>query len=69
MANNKFSREENDQQKYYNIIADEYDIHYGNKYALKYRYGIYDKMLNNIKLKGVQVLDAMCGGGINGIFS
>lgn len=51
------------QREYYNRIADEYDRCYASEYALKYRYGIYDRIFNNINLKNMVILDAMCGGG------
>ena len=63
MVDRKMSSYEVDQKEYYNRIAEEYDRHYANKYALKYRYGIYDGIFNNIDLKDMHILDAMCGGG------
>jgi ubiquinone/menaquinone biosynthesis C-methylase UbiE len=63
MIDSTLSSYEVDQKKYYDRIADEYDRHYSNKYALKYRYGIYNKIFSNITLKSVHILDAMCGGG------
>lgn len=63
MVDSKLSSCEVDQKEYYNRIAEEYDRHYANKYALKYRYGIYDGIFNNVNLKNMHILDAMCGGG------
>lgn len=65
MVDTKLSSYEVDQKEYYNRIAEEYDRHYANKYALKYRYGIYDGIFNNINLKNMHILDAMCGGGVS----
>jgi len=63
MAGSTLSSYEVDQKEYYNRITEEYDLHYANKYALKYRYGIYHKIFSNINLKTMHILDAMCGGG------
>jgi SAM-dependent methyltransferase len=54
---------ESKQKKYYNRIAETYDIHYSNKYALEYRHKVYDKILSGMDFKNLNVLDAMCGGG------
>jgi SAM-dependent methyltransferase len=51
------------QREYYNEIAEEYDLHYANSYALQYRYALYDLCLRDRKLQGKRALDAMCGGG------
>jgi len=58
-----YSKIEEEQKKYYNKIAEDYNKHYGNTYALQYRYSQYDLCLGDIDLKGKKVLDAMCGGG------
>lgn len=60
---NKFSKEEQNQEAYYNAIARQYDRHYASANALKYRYWAYDLALKNLDLEGKRVLDAMCGGG------
>lgn len=53
------------QQKiYYNKIANTYDQHYSDRYALKYRHDLYKKILSSINLENLKTLDAMCGGGV-----
>lgn len=56
------------QKTYYNKISNEYQKHYGDKYALKYRFDLYHKAFKNINLKDLNVLDAMCGGGQSSLF-
>lgn len=51
------------QREYYNRIAKEYDAHHMTDSALRYRYGLRDRIFRNIDLSGANVLDAMCGGG------
>jgi SAM-dependent methyltransferase len=53
------------QKDYYNNIARDYDLHYGNPHAISYRRDIYSDILKNVPLNGMRVLDAMCGGGQN----
>ncbi len=53
------------QKKYYNSISSKYDSHYFSDSALKYRYWLYDLFLNQIDLRKMRILDAMCGGGQN----
>jgi len=53
------------QQDYYNRIANTYDRHYAHPFALKYRYQVFDQLLEKQSFKNLQVLDAMCGGGEN----
>jgi SAM-dependent methyltransferase len=65
MAMHQLSASELQQRRYYNEIAVTYDKHYSNKFALQYRYGIYDGMLQGLSLERFNVLDAMCGGGEN----
>ena len=59
----KLSHDEHEQKKYYNQVASVYDSYHSNKYALQYRYRIYDSILDTVDLEGKHVLDAMCGGG------
>lgn len=59
---------EYNQKKYYNKISLEYQNHYGNEYALKYRFRLYDQLLKKIDLNGKSVLDAMCGGGQSSLY-
>jgi ubiquinone/menaquinone biosynthesis C-methylase UbiE len=64
--NNKhrsFSSQEQAQKDYYNRIAREYESHYANKHALRYRFNLYDNIFKNQNFKGAVALDAMCGGG------
>lgn len=62
---NKLSENELKQKHYYNRISTEYDRHYGSANAIDYRKALYERALKNVRLEGVQVLDAMCGGGQN----
>lgn len=59
---------EKNQKKYYDSIAKEYEFHYNDENALKYRHQVYDDFLKGIKLEGINVLDAMCGGGQSASF-
>lgn len=63
MAKN-YSKVEGRQRDYYNQIANTYDSYYGNPFALKYRYMVYDRIIGNMSFDGKTVLDAMCGGGM-----
>jgi len=63
MTDGNLTPEEENQKKYYDKIADAYDEHHFNDYALKYRYDLFDHILRGIRLKDLQILDAMCGGG------
>lgn len=63
--NKTLSPDENNQKAYYNKIASEYDEHYSNVYAQRYRAHIYDRILKGLNLEGQNVLDALCGGGQN----
>jgi len=63
MSELHFNTIEHNQKEYYNKIAEKYDEHYSNKYALEYRYRTYDKILFGMDFKNLNVLDAMCGGG------
>lgn len=52
------------QQSHYDQIASEYDAHYSDPCSLEYRRKfIYEPMFEGINLKGMKVLDAMCGSG------
>jgi len=52
------------QRAHYNRIAADYDAHYGDAYSAEYRSEfIYRPMFEGIELKGLNVLDAMCGSG------
>lgn len=57
------TKTELDQKKYYNKIAEEYESHYNNEYTQLYRTKLYDSFLNRENFNGINVLDAMCGGG------
>ena len=63
MGKSHLTRSEIAQKEYYNRIAEEYDRHFANVNALKYRYTVYDQAFKNVNLRGASVLDAMCGGG------
>jgi len=56
------------QKNYYDRIAEKYDQHYHNKYAIEYRHGIYEGILRGMNIDNMYVLDAMCGGGENTSF-
>ncbi|CAN5455841.1 hypothetical protein BH10ACI2_BH10ACI2_18120 [soil metagenome] len=52
------------QAEHYNRIADDYSVHYGDKYSQAYRNEFINKHLfEGIDLKGLNVLEAMCGSG------
>lgn len=52
------------QQNHYAQIAAEYEAHYSDRFSLEYRRRfIYEPMFEGINLKGMNVLDAMCGSG------
>lgn len=52
------------QSDHYNRIAEDYAIHYGDKYSQEYRCKFINRHLfNGIDLKGAKVLEAMCGSG------
>ncbi len=63
MAKKNFSESEKKQSEYYNKIAETYDLHYSNQYALEYRHQLYKNILKSIDLENCRALDAMCGGG------
>ena len=63
ITNTKFTQSEMNQKDLYNRIAEKYDLYYADKYALKYRYNIFDRIFANINLKNKSILDSMCGGG------
>ena len=64
MTKSGLTPSEKAQRQYYGRIANTYDEHYSNEYALKYRYSLYDRMLKNtVDVRELRVLDAMCGGG------
>ncbi len=56
-------KSEKKQEKYYDEVAELYDTHHSDKYAMKYRYYVFDKILRGIDFKGLLCLDAMAGGG------
>jgi SAM-dependent methyltransferase len=59
-----WSASEKAQQDHYNLIAPEYEEHYGDPASLEYRRRfIYDPMFDGLPLSGMKVLDAMCGSG------
>ncbi len=52
------------QADHYNRIAQDYSIHYGDKYSQEYRNQFINRHLfEGIDLKGKKVLEAMCGSG------
>jgi SAM-dependent methyltransferase len=52
------------QQRHYDQISAEYDMHYSDAYSLEYRRRfIYGPMFEGLALSGMNVLDAMCGSG------
>lgn len=52
------------QSEHYDRIAEDYSLHYGDKYSQEYRYRfINDPMFTGLDLKGMTVLEAMCGSG------
>lgn len=59
---------ERKQQAYYDSIAETYDEHYGSDHNLDYRERIFDRFFGDRDLGGVEVLDAMCGGGQNSAY-
>ena len=61
----ELSEVEHNQRAYYDGIAETYDQHYSNRHALAYRHEQYARILKGVKLDGIHVLDAMCGGGEN----
>jgi len=62
------STEERIQRDYYNRISIEYEKHYNDDNALKYREAIFNDFLQSFDFKGKRVLDAMCGGGQSTLF-
>ena len=62
------SQSEQEQKDYYNRIAGVYDSHYANPQALRYRSEVFDRFLPGEDFTGMQVLDAMCGGGENSVY-
>lgn len=52
------------QKDLYNVNAAEYEKHYDDKYSRLYRSKfIYGPLFSGIRLKGMRVLEAMCGSG------
>jgi len=52
------------QAEHYDRIADDYAVHYGDKYSQEYRNRFINAPLfEGIDLKGLKVLEAMCGSG------
>ena len=52
------------QADHYDRIADDYSEHYGDKYSQEYRRRFINRHLfEGIELKGMKVLEAMCGSG------
>jgi SAM-dependent methyltransferase len=59
-----WSASEKAQLDHYNLIAPEYEAHYSDAASLEYRRRfIYEPMFAGLNLKGLNVLDAMCGSG------
>ena len=60
----KYSKTERLQESHFNTIASEYAKHYGDTWSQAYRYKFIKRSLfENIRLLGMNVLDAMCGNG------
>ena len=52
------------QADHYDRIAEDYAVHYGDKYSQEYRNKFINRPLfDGIDLKGAKVLEAMCGSG------
>ena len=52
------------QANHYNRIAQDYSVHYGDKYSQAYRNQFINKHLfGGIERRGMKVLEAMCGSG------
>ena len=52
------------QADHYDRIAEDYSVHYGDKYSQEYRRRFINRHLfDGIDLKGSKVLEAMCGSG------
>jgi SAM-dependent methyltransferase len=52
------------QQRHYERIAAEYDVHYNDRWSREYmRRFVFEPMFDGIDLTGKSVLEAMCGGG------
>lgn len=52
------------QLEHYDNIAAEYEEHYSDEWSVEYRRRfIYEPMFAGLNLKGMRVLDAMCGSG------
>ena len=55
---------ERQQQLHYDNIAADYEAHYSDEWSVEYRRRfIYEPMLEGLNLRGMKVLDAMCGSG------
>ncbi len=55
---------EQQQREHYDSIAADYEAHYSDASSCEYRWRfIYEPMFDGIDLAGMNVLDAMCGGG------
>ena len=48
----KFNRDENNQKKYYNNIAEKYEEHYASESSYYYRSKIYENFLRKFDFKG-----------------
>ncbi|MCI5218989.1 MAG: class I SAM-dependent methyltransferase [Candidatus Electrothrix sp. LOE2] len=59
------SKSELRQRAYYDRIAETYDQHFANPYALQCRYQVFQGFLGKLPFNAQRVLDAMCGGGEN----
>lgn len=64
----KLSPDENNQKKYYNNIADEYEKHYASESSNYYRIAIYEKFLKGFDFNDKEILDAMGGSGQSAAF-
>ena len=63
MGKHELTEPEIAQKAYYNQIAEEYDRYRFLDYPLRYSFGVKDLFFTGMDLAGVEVLDAMCGGG------
>jgi SAM-dependent methyltransferase len=59
---------ETKQREYYDEIAGTYDEHYASKHNLAYRTRVFDRLFADRSVEGLQLLDALCGGGQNSAY-
>lgn len=52
------------QREHYEELGEAYQLHYADKWSLRYRdLFLHGPMVNGLELDGVRAMDAMCGGG------